>query len=196
MNENDGPPGDFRSAECSSVQSQSTDSVSIELHHKGIVESSKRLELNQFFPQKEPDWPRKIVSGVQPTGILHIGNYFGAVKRWVDFQEAGENVSYFLADLHSITMPHVSDIDAMRGEMMANFDSVAGTQEAEARHPSNGGHVASVRNRSPKISPVRTINGAATCGNVLDPWLCLGHNGSISSAASIQGKVSHVEHPR
>ncbi|KAG4074115.1 hypothetical protein HA402_014320 [Bradysia odoriphaga] len=50
-------------------------------------------------------WPRKIVSGVQPTGILHLGNYLGAITRWVDLQNAGENVSYFIADLHSITLP-------------------------------------------------------------------------------------------
>ncbi len=48
------------------------------------------------------------MSGVQPTGVLHLGNYLGAVMRWVELQNAGENVSYFIADLHSITLPQVS----------------------------------------------------------------------------------------
>lgn len=55
--------------------------------------------------QKEPKFPRKIFSGVQPTGSLHIGNYFGAIKRWVDLQNAGEDVTYCIVDLHSITLP-------------------------------------------------------------------------------------------
>lgn len=58
--------------------------------------------------QNEKVWPRKIVSGVQPTGILHIGNYFGAIRPWVDIQNRGDDASYFIADLHSMTLPYVS----------------------------------------------------------------------------------------
>lgn len=45
------------------------------------------------------------MSGIQPTGVVHLGNYLGAIQRWCDIQNTGENVSYFLADLHSITLP-------------------------------------------------------------------------------------------
>lgn len=45
-----------------------------------------------------------IISGIQPTGSLHIGNYLGAVKNWVELQETGEyDLSVFIADLHSFT---------------------------------------------------------------------------------------------
>lgn len=45
-----------------------------------------------------------IVSGIQPTGNLHIGNYLGAVKNWVDLQESGKYQMFiFIADLHSLT---------------------------------------------------------------------------------------------
>uniref|UniRef100_A0A182P6W8 Tryptophan--tRNA ligase, mitochondrial n=1 Tax=Anopheles epiroticus TaxID=199890 RepID=A0A182P6W8_9DIPT len=54
-------------------------------------------------------WPRKVFSGVQPTGALHIGNYLGAVKRWVELQEAGEDVTYCIVDLHSMTIPPEPD---------------------------------------------------------------------------------------
>ncbi|GAB0087906.1 uncharacterized protein DMENIID0001_022700 [Sergentomyia squamirostris] len=58
-----------------------------------------------FYCTEKRSWPRKIFSGIQPTGSLHIGNYLGAISRWVDLQNAGENVTYCIVDLHSITLP-------------------------------------------------------------------------------------------
>jgi tryptophanyl-tRNA synthetase len=45
-----------------------------------------------------------MVSGIQPTGELMIGNYAGAVKNWVELQATHESL-FFLADLHAITVP-------------------------------------------------------------------------------------------
>lgn len=45
-----------------------------------------------------------ILSGVQPTGNLHLGNYLGAIRRWVDMQNDYECL-FMLADLHAITVP-------------------------------------------------------------------------------------------
>jgi tryptophanyl-tRNA synthetase len=46
----------------------------------------------------------RILSGVQPTGKLHIGNYFGAIRQFVALQRDGANECYyFVADLHAIT---------------------------------------------------------------------------------------------
>lgn len=48
---------------------------------------------------------QKLFSGVQPSGNLHIGNYLGAVKQWLDLQnEEGEAV-FAVMDLHAITVP-------------------------------------------------------------------------------------------
>lgn len=45
-----------------------------------------------------------LVSGMQPTGRLHIGNYLGALKNFVDLQNSGKYQCYFfLADLHALT---------------------------------------------------------------------------------------------
>jgi len=45
-----------------------------------------------------------IFSGIQPTGNLHIGNYLGAVKNWVELQNSGEYECYFcIVDYHSLT---------------------------------------------------------------------------------------------
>lgn len=46
----------------------------------------------------------RLVSGIQPTGRLHIGNYLGALKNFVNLQEQGDRETYFfIADLHSLT---------------------------------------------------------------------------------------------
>lgn len=48
---------------------------------------------------------KRVLSGVQPTGTLHLGNYLGAIRQWVQNQDAYDN--YFcVVDLHAITMPH------------------------------------------------------------------------------------------
>lgn len=47
---------------------------------------------------------RLILSGIQPSGILTLGNYLGALRNWVDIQEEYECM-YFIADLHAITVP-------------------------------------------------------------------------------------------
>jgi tryptophanyl-tRNA synthetase len=44
----------------------------------------------------------RILTGIQPSGTLHIGNYFGAIKPAVELQERGE-AFYFIADYHSMT---------------------------------------------------------------------------------------------
>ena len=49
----------------------------------------------------------RIVSGIQPTGDLHLGNLLGAILRWVDMQDDAGERFFFLADLHAITV----DID-------------------------------------------------------------------------------------
>ena len=60
---------------------------------------------------------RRVLSGVQPTGSLHLGNYLGAIRQWVEFQnepdtedEEGNPIKtenfFCVVDLHAITMPH------------------------------------------------------------------------------------------
>ncbi len=47
----------------------------------------------------------RILSGIQPTGDIHIGNYLGAIKQWISLQEKNECI-FFIADLHSLTVPY------------------------------------------------------------------------------------------
>lgn len=47
---------------------------------------------------------KRIVSGMRPTGNLHLGNYEGALKNWVRLQDSGEyECFFFIADLHALT---------------------------------------------------------------------------------------------
>lgn len=54
----------------------------------------------------------KVVSGIRPTGPLHLGNYFGAVRNFIRMQEEYD-CSFFVADLHSLTThPKADDLQA------------------------------------------------------------------------------------
>lgn len=62
-----------------------------------------RLSLSPCYTTLMPTKPR-ILAAVQPTGKLHLGNYLGALKNFVDLQDSGKyDCFYFIADLHSLT---------------------------------------------------------------------------------------------
>ncbi|XP_031484005.1 tryptophan--tRNA ligase, chloroplastic/mitochondrial isoform X1 [Nymphaea colorata] len=48
---------------------------------------------------------KRVVSGVQPTGLVHLGNYLGAIKNWTSLQNTYETL-FFIVDLHAITLPY------------------------------------------------------------------------------------------
>lgn len=47
----------------------------------------------------------RVLSGLAPTGKVHIGNYLGAIKQWLELQEKEECI-FFIADLHALTSPY------------------------------------------------------------------------------------------
>jgi tryptophanyl-tRNA synthetase len=70
-----------------------------------VAPSSLRRALSHEAPVV--DKAKVIFSGIQPTGIPHLGNYLGALQRWVQQQdEADEKTTniYSLVDLHAITV--------------------------------------------------------------------------------------------
>jgi tryptophanyl-tRNA synthetase len=65
----------------------------------------------------------RILTGIQPSGTLHIGNYFGAIRPILDMQDRGE-VFLFLADLHALTS--LQDASALRENVFgATVDMLA-----------------------------------------------------------------------
>lgn len=67
----------------------------------------------------------RVLSGMRPTGKLHIGHYFGALKNWVELQDKYD-CFYFIADWHALTTNYENpeDIIALRKEMILDWLSV------------------------------------------------------------------------
>jgi tryptophanyl-tRNA synthetase len=73
-----------------------------------------------------------VFSGIQPTGTIHIGNYFGAIKQWVTGQDDAENI-FCLVDMHALTVPQEPDV--LRGQILetAMVLVAAGIDPAKSR---------------------------------------------------------------
>jgi tryptophanyl-tRNA synthetase len=81
-----------------------------------LYSSSTEIEVSMPSAPKKVKTSR-VLSGVQPTGALHLGNYLGAIRQWVDFQNAPPTTDeegvetktenfFCVVDLHAITAPH------------------------------------------------------------------------------------------
>ncbi|MGA2391754.1 MAG: tryptophan--tRNA ligase [Candidatus Lustribacter sp.] len=73
-----------------------------------------------------------VFSGIQPTGSIHIGNYFGAIKHWVAGQNDAENI-FCLVDMHALTIPQ--DPEVLRSQTLefATLLLAAGIDQAKSR---------------------------------------------------------------
>lgn len=77
---------------------------------------------------------KRIVSGVQPTGILHLGNYLGAIKNWKNYihiyhkdktniESLKSNLIFFIADNHSITLKLLKDEKKINEKVINSEDN-------------------------------------------------------------------------
>jgi tryptophanyl-tRNA synthetase len=71
----------------------------------------------------------RVFSGIQPTGEMHLGNYLGAVRQWVDAQGDNDAI-YCVVDLHAITMPFDASTLADRTRRTATLLLAAGLDPA------------------------------------------------------------------
>ena len=62
--------------------------------------------------------PKRIFSGVQPTGSVHLGNYLGALRNWVNLQHEYESF-YCIVNLHALTVPQDSNLLAQKTRDLA-----------------------------------------------------------------------------
>ncbi|HET9203340.1 MAG TPA: tryptophan--tRNA ligase [Acidimicrobiia bacterium] len=61
--------------------------------------------------------PRRVFSGIQPTGDFHVGSYVGALRNWVALQDQFDETIYCVVDLHAMTVPYdPADLRARRHE--------------------------------------------------------------------------------
>lgn len=70
--------------------------------HSHFISPSMSLS---SIPDGKPERKKRVLSGVQPTGTLHLGNYLGAIRQWVSNQDQYDNF-FCVVDLHAITVPH------------------------------------------------------------------------------------------
>jgi len=64
----------------------------------------------------------RVLSGIQPTGEFHIGNYFGAMKQYVDLQEEEHEGYYFIANYHAFTSIHdPAELRRLTQDVVMNF---------------------------------------------------------------------------
>ena len=87
---------------------------------------------------------QRVFSGVQPTGNLHLGNYLGAIVKFVALQQQFDCI-YCVVDLHAITVP---------------VDVWGGPEVLRAEHPRGDGGVHRVRHRSEEAHRVQPEPGA------------------------------------
>ena len=73
------------------------------------------------MPESSNDVPQLVFSGVQPTGNLHLGNYLGAIVRFVELQDRYDCI-YCVVDLHAMTAGHdPAELAASTREVAAAF---------------------------------------------------------------------------
>ena len=75
------------------------------------------MEATQTSQETDASSPEQtiVVSGIQPSGRLHLGNYFGAIRQHIDLHQQHE-AYYFIVNYHALTS--VQDADALRGHTM------------------------------------------------------------------------------
>ena len=64
------------------------------------------VEMNQQTSHITTNTPlkKRVFSGIQPTGNIHLGNYLGAIRNWVETQDQYDKI-FSIVDLHAITLP-------------------------------------------------------------------------------------------
>ena len=64
----------------------------------------------------------RVLSGMRPTGNLHLGNYFGAIKQFLNLEAAGEECFFFVADIHALTeVTGPTEVDSLSVEVAKNY---------------------------------------------------------------------------
>jgi tryptophanyl-tRNA synthetase len=71
-----------------------------------------------------PNRPKRVVSGMRPTGKLHLGNYVGALANWVQMQERYE-CFFFVADWHALTSDYADTSKIKENSMEVTLDWLA-----------------------------------------------------------------------
>jgi tRNA synthetases class I (W and Y) len=107
------------------TRQENRDPPSTSIHHQSVITITAMLALPRRLLHRPRmrrvhqhsfstnTLPKIIFSGIQPTGIPHVGNYVGALKNWVSLQFSlppESKIFYSIVDLHAITVPYTPAI--------------------------------------------------------------------------------------
>ncbi|KAL0278487.1 UNVERIFIED_CONTAM: hypothetical protein PYX00_000303 [Menopon gallinae] len=89
--------------------------------YSSLRQRSVTFVLQRNFSQNSPapKFPRQVFSAIQPTGEAHLGNYLGAIKKWIKLQNTEPNVIFSIADLHSLSVSQSPDVLCKNIQLMA-----------------------------------------------------------------------------
>jgi tryptophanyl-tRNA synthetase len=85
----------------------------------------QRNETQSSVPPSGDARGRIVLSGIRPTGRLHLGNYFGALKNWAELQDRYD-CHYFLADWHALTTDYADTSEVAANTLDVAADMIAG----------------------------------------------------------------------
>ncbi len=68
------------------------------------LDTNEIVKLQAGQQPTAPQVKKRVFSGIQPTGNIHLGNYLGAIRNWVETQDQFDNI-FCIVDLHAITLP-------------------------------------------------------------------------------------------
>lgn len=95
------------------------------VQHKGFLNCHVVPHLRARRSYSTSDEPKVIFSGIQPTGVPHLGNYLGALQQWVKLQDTASpdtSLIYSVVDLHAITVPqNAARLRQCKREMLATL---------------------------------------------------------------------------
>ncbi|MET1049729.1 MAG: tryptophan--tRNA ligase, partial [Acidimicrobiales bacterium] len=100
----------------------------------------------------------RVFSGIKPTGEMHLGNYVGAVRRWVDDQDRSDAL-FCVVDLHAMTVPYEPDELRSETQRLAMLLLAAGLDPERC--------ILFVQSHVPLVTELTWIlNGVATIGEL------------------------------
>ncbi len=85
------------------------------------VDKEMKLALQRY---EEPKEIKRVLSGMRPTGRLHLGNYFGALKPWLELQKKADSF-FFIADWHAITTSYYDTKELSQNTLYMMADWIA-----------------------------------------------------------------------
>src|SRR5271169_4639351 len=96
----------------------------------GVLLCAAKSTVEILMPETKPANKGRILSGMRPTGKLHLGNYVGALRNWVDLQD-DYDCFFFIADWHALTTDYADTRNIKQNSLEVIIDYLASGLDPE-----------------------------------------------------------------